>query len=103
MTGEAQQDGPAKDGVVESRQMAEFLHVLDHRGRIKRWPKRFDEKKFVLELLQSKFVRGRAYSEKEVNDIIREWHLFDDHALLRREMVDRCLVNRTNDGRKYWI
>jgi len=34
---------------------------------------------------------------------IVRWPKKADHALLRREMFDRRLMNRTNDGRTYWI
>jgi hypothetical protein len=88
---------------VEPEKMLKFGYLLDPAMRVKRWPKKIVEKLFVLEYLQTKLEIERKYSEKEVNTILKEWHLFNDHALLRRELYDRYYVNRTTDGREYWI
>ncbi len=77
--------------------------LLSDDGKVKRWPKREAEKQFVLYYLQSRFIRGRDYSEAEVNEVLRAWHTFDDHALLRREMFERHLLGREKDGSRYWI
>jgi len=53
--------------------------------------------------LQSKFQKGKLYRKKEVNEMIEKWHLFNDYALLRREMYDHNFINRTKDCREYWI
>ncbi len=81
----------------------EFGYLLDEEQRIKRWPKKSREKQFVLEYLQSKLTPGTRYREQEVNAVLQRWHLFNDYALLRREMYDRFLLHRTRDGRQYWI
>jgi hypothetical protein len=78
-------------------------YLLDINKKVKRWPKKRYEKDAVLHYIQSKFEKNHKYSEKEVNAIIMEWHLFNDFALLRREMVDNSLIKRTADCREYWI
>jgi len=40
-------------------------------------------------------------SEPEINGHINSAHVFEDHALLRRELFDRGMVSRTPDGRVY--
>jgi len=45
---------------------------------------------------------GVMYSEKETNDIINNMCLFNDAALLRREMYNYRFINRTLDGKIYW-
>jgi hypothetical protein len=45
---------------------------------------------------------GVMYSEKEINDIINNMCLFNDAALLRREMYNYRFINRTLDGKIYW-
>lgn len=77
--------------------------LLDEEGRVTRWPKKRDQKQGVLEYLGGKFSVGVEYSEREVNAVIDAWHLFGDHALLRRELFDRGLIERTPDGRRYWL
>jgi hypothetical protein len=44
---------------------------------------------------------GTRFSDAEVNSMLRDWHDFNDYALLRREMCDLDLLRRTPDGRIY--
>lgn len=52
----------------------------------------------VLHWLVDKFERGRTYTEKEVNEIIKRHH--DDYATLRREMIGYHLMQREKG--MYW-
>jgi hypothetical protein len=79
-----------------------YRRLLSDGGKVRRWPAKEREKRFVLEYLQSKFAEGRTYSEAEVNEVLLAWHGFDDPALLRRELFERRLMDRTRDGRSYW-
>jgi hypothetical protein len=40
------------------------------------------------------------YTEKEVNTILRRFHL--DTAGLRRDLVDANMLARESDGSRYW-
>ena len=77
-------------------------NFLDKQGRIKCWPAKTEGKLAVLRHLGSKFDRDRYYTEKEVIRIIEENHTFGDYFLLRREMIDRGVMERTIDGARYW-
>jgi hypothetical protein len=77
--------------------------LKDKNGKIVRWPKKKIEKLEVLKYINSKFEIGKKYSEKQVNEIINNWHTFGDYALIRREMFDNYLLERTQDGKEYWI
>ena len=88
---------------MEPDRLAPYRRLLDTRGRVTRWPKKAREKQFVLEYLLNKLAAGTTYTERQVNDTIDAWHLFGDHALLRREMFDKGLLYRTPDGGSYWI
>lgn len=52
------------------------------------------------------FEKGKKYSEKEVNEIIKN-NLTSasrrDHITLRRDMVDLDLLRREDNGAKYWL
>ena len=74
---------------------------LDKDEKIRVWPKRKEDKKIVVEYLSSKFEPERVYSEKEVNEIILSWHTFNDHTLLRRELIEQKLLCRTPDCKEY--
>ncbi|GHV35903.1 hypothetical protein FACS18949_14730 [Clostridia bacterium] len=75
---------------------------LDEQGRIKVWPSKRDKRDLLLAYLAEKFEVGCDYKEPEVNAIIKEWHTFTDHTMLRRELSDAGFVNRENGGTRYW-
>jgi hypothetical protein len=77
-------------------------NFLDDKKRIKAWPSKREMKQNVLLYLSEKFETGVKYTEKEVNEIINNWHTFGDFFLLRRGMIDYRLLKRTEDGRVYW-
>lgn len=35
--------------------------------------------------------------------ILKKWHSFGDHSLLRRELYDAFLLDRTPDCKKHWV
>jgi hypothetical protein len=78
---------------------------LDAEGRVTRWPVRRYRaagQKLILEYLATKFDVGRVYTEKEVNAILKQYHTFEDWALLRRELFEQGYLNREKDGSQYW-
>jgi hypothetical protein len=78
-------------------------NLKNSEGQILRWPKKKSEKIEVLKYINTKFSAGKKYSEREVNEIISKWHCFNDYALIRREMYDNYFLERTPDGKEYWI
>ena len=78
---------------------------LDDNGKFSQFPgKRQKEKQaLMLEYLSKKFIEGQKYSEKEVNEILNQYHSFNDPATLRRLMFGKKLLNRTLDGKAYWL
>ncbi|MDX1995432.1 MAG: DUF2087 domain-containing protein [bacterium] len=78
---------------------------LDAEGRVTRWPTRkgtFADQELVLAYLATKFEAGKVYTEREVNDVLRQYHTFEDWALLRRELFERGYLNREKNGSLYW-
>jgi len=80
----------------------ELKGFLDDDLKLKVWPSKPDKKQLAVEYLASKFEFDKDYMEKEVSEIIRQNHTFNDHPMLRRELVDRRLLERTTNGAKYW-
>ena len=76
--------------------------IINDYGQIKRWPKKDKDRQFIMNLLAEKFKQGIIYSEKKINGIIESSHIFDDIALLRRELISRKKLARKNDGSEYW-
>ncbi|WFR59529.1 DUF2087 domain-containing protein [Anaerocolumna sp. AGMB13025] len=77
-------------------------NFLNEDNKIKTWPSKRELKIAVLSYLSEKFEKGTYYTEKEVNEIIKTWHTFGDFFLLRRELIDKKFLSRTNDGATYW-
>ena len=64
--------------------MNNLINKLDE---IIRWPRKVSEKYIIIHWLSKLFDFDKKYSEKEVNEIIDKYHLFNDIALLRRELI----------------
>ena len=79
--------------------MKKLINDLDE---IIRWSKKPCDKEVVIKFLSLKFKSDRQYSEKEVNKIINQYHLFDNIALLRRELISKKYLQRKDDGSEYW-
>ena len=78
---------------------------LDETGKFDRWPGKRQKKKqaLMLQFMAEQFEANRTYTEMEVNAILNQHHSFNDPATLRRLMFGSGLINRTLDGRRYWI
>jgi len=73
---------------------------LNADGTIKQLPHEPGKLQVILDYLLEAFTPGVIYTEKEVNMIIRRFHL--DTAGLRRDMIDRGMLQRKSDGSQYW-
>ena len=69
-------------------------------GSIRQLPSESGKLLIILNYLLESFSPGVIYTEKEVNMIIRRFHI--DTAGLRRDMIDRGLLQRKSDGSQYW-
>ena len=78
---------------------------LDEDGKFDRLPGKRQKKKLdlMIEYLATQFEKGKKYTEKEVNTILNQHHSFNDPATLRRLLFGTGIMNRTVDGRSYWL
>ena len=76
--------------------------LIDEFDKIIKWPKKPIDKESVVKFLSTKFEGNKKYSEKEINQIIDQFHLFNDIPLLRRELISRRYLSRTDNGAEYW-
>ena len=81
----------------------ELRNFLDSEGRLTKYPAKLRLKILSLYYLASKIMPNVRYTEREINEIIRQWHTFEDWALLRRDMFDRGLLERERNGATYWL
>jgi predicted transcriptional regulator len=70
-------------------------------GRLKTIPSQRKKLEAILRYIGKEFTPGERYNEQEVNQILKQFH--QDTASLRREMVSTGLLERSRDGREYWL
>ncbi len=88
---------PAADPKAVQR----MLRHYDAEGRLLRWPKKRLERLACLWVLWSRLPARQVMTERQISDLLAALNGFDDHAFLRRQLVDNRLVTRTPDGREY--
>ncbi len=76
-----------------------FPEGLD--GPLKEWPRKERARELVAEELTRRFQPDVPYAEAEVNGILEQ--AWPDYAVIRRFMVDYGWLERTEDGRAYWL
>jgi hypothetical protein len=89
---------PAPDLGQKARKV--LAAYLNADGSIKQLPNQPGKLQIILDYVMQAFTPGVIYNEKEVNMLIRRFHL--DTAGLRRDMIDRGMLRRESDGSKYW-
>lgn len=79
-----------------------FLRYLDDNKLVKQYPAKRSRKMLVLQYLHSKLNYNKTYNERELTQILNEWHTFNDGVSLRRDLYDFEFIDRARDGSKYW-
>jgi hypothetical protein len=77
---------------------AAVLRAFIRDGRIVRLPAARGKRRVLLEHIAAVFEPGVRYPEREVDAMLRAWH--DDHATLRRYLIDEDLMTR--EAGVYW-
>ncbi|MED5618612.1 DUF2087 domain-containing protein [Ideonella sp. BN130291] len=77
------------------------LTHFDAHGRLVRWPTKFSVQRLAIWALWTRFDGRRLYTEREVNEVLKAWHTFGDHATLRRELINDRLLARKSDCSQY--
>ena len=91
-------------GIQDETQSHELRRFLDRSGKLALWPPaKQRDKLLILEYLVTFFEPGRAYNEKEVNELLLLHSTIKDAAALRRALYEYRFVDRTRDGSHYWL
>ena len=69
-------------------------------GSLKEIPAQRKKLEIVLRHIVRKFDPQVRYSEKQVNEVLSQFH--PDSAALRRYLVEDGLIRRERDGSRYW-
>ena len=83
----------------------ELTHILrnflDPDGKLMAFPAKRKMKLYALLYLAQKIPPATDFTEREINDILLDWHTFADPATLRRELYDYHFLDRSRDGKVY--
>lgn len=79
-----------------------MAHYYDSQGRLSQYPTKRPMRVIALTKIADCFEFERNYTEKEVNEIIKQNISFSDIELVRREMFQLRLIGRLRDGSAYW-
>jgi excisionase family DNA binding protein len=71
---------------------ADVVRNFVKNGRIKNLPAQRKKRRYVLDHILRRFELNRVYTEKEVNEIIREFH--EDFCTIRREFIISKMMTR---------
>ncbi len=89
---------PPADKQQEARRV--LKNYLNADGSLKQIPPAGNKLLIVLNFMVDAFAFDTDYTEKEVNTILRRFHV--DTASLRRYLVDNDLLARESNGSRYW-
>lgn len=64
-------------------------------GRLRQIPAQYKKKLIALQYIVEQLKPGVVYSEKEINEFIKQYH--DDYATIRREFIMHQFMYREND------
>lgn len=93
----AAEPGPRPD----LEQVAKVARYFDDAGMLTSWPSRFAHQTLSQWVFWSRIPRGETYDERGISELIKGWHAFGDHAIIRRAMVDAKMLERNQNGREY--
>ncbi len=88
------------DPSLDEKSRKVLKSYLNADGSIRQLPMQAAKLQIILNHLVQAFSVGVIYSEKEVNQIIRRYN--EDVAGLRRDLIDRGMLQRKSDGSQYW-
>ena len=82
-----------KKSIIET-----YMH---ENGGLKSYPAKEKKKIIILEEITKNFSKGKMYSEKEINRILKR--IYEDYATIRRALIEYGFIERTKDCSSYWI
>jgi hypothetical protein len=92
---------PSYEAKEEPEDVRKVLKTfLNADGSLKQIPPQGNKLLIILNFIVDAFAYDTNYTEKEVNTILRRFHV--DTAALRRYLVDNSLMARESDGTRYW-
>lgn len=94
-TVKAATDGP----LFERKVLRDFL---TSEGKIRALPAQMKKRLVLLRHVLQPFEKGKRYSEKQVNELLKSYS-DTEYVTLRRYLVDHRMLAREGGGREYWL
>lgn len=69
--------------------------------RLNNFPPKEKKKVVILRKIAEQFEKGRFYTEKEINEILKE--IYVDYGTIRRYLIMNGHLDRKTDGSCYWL
>ena len=76
-------------------------NYMDENRALKNFPAKEKKKIIVLEEIAKNFSKGKTYSEKEINRVLKR--IYEDYATIRRALIEYGFIERSNDCSSYWV
>jgi hypothetical protein len=80
---------------------AELRNFLDASGKLTKMPVKRKKKLAFLVYIAPHFQAGVPYTEKQINEVINQWHTYGDPVTIRRELVEHGILSRDKAGHEY--
>ncbi len=87
--------------ITDKERETTIKNYMDENGGIKTYPAKEKKKIIVLTEVTKNFVKGKQYSEKEINRILER--IYADYATIRRALIEYGFIERSNDCTTYWV
>lgn len=87
--------------ITDKEKADTIVNYMDENGGLKNFPSKAKKKIIVLEEITKNFSKGKNYSEKEVNRILKR--IYEDNATIRRALIEYGFFERTDDCSSYWV
>jgi len=76
-------------------------NYMDENKGLKNYPAKEKKKIIILEEITKNFIKGKTYSEKEINRVLKR--IYEDYPTIRRALIEYGFVERSNDCSSYWV
>lgn len=87
--------------VITRGEREKVLKAYVEEGKIKTFPSKEKKKIIILQYIMEGFAPNREYTEKEVNEIIK--NKIEDFVTVRRYLIQYGFMDRRRDGSHYWV
>lgn len=87
--------------ITDKEKESTVKNYMDENGALKTFPAKEKKKIIILSVIIKNFAKGRKYSEKEINNILKR--IYEDYATIRRALVEYGFIERADDCSSYWV